>query len=126
MATHAENVRDDAARVGAQLGERLARIRLGRNLTQAQLARAAGTSRRTLVRLEAGEGVSLDAFVRVLMALQLEEGLLAALPDPSVRPIERVRLQGHERRRARGRAEVKPASQWAWDDDADEDGSDGA
>jgi len=37
----------------AELGGRLARIRLDRNLTQAQLAEQAGVSKRTIERLEA-------------------------------------------------------------------------
>ena len=37
-----------------ELGGRLAKIRLDRNLTQAQLATQAGVSKRTVERLEAG------------------------------------------------------------------------
>ena len=42
------------SRILAELGERLARYRLNRNLTQDQLAREAGVSKRTIVRLEDG------------------------------------------------------------------------
>ncbi|CAL4870034.1 hypothetical protein MMA231_04332 (plasmid) [Asticcacaulis sp. MM231] len=102
----------------AQLGDRLSKLRLSRNLTRAQLAKETGTSQRTLARLEAGEGGSLDSFIRVLLALNLETNLLSVLPDPAVRPIERVKLQGKERQRARPvQAETKPASEWAWGDD---------
>lgn len=102
----------------AQLGERLARLRLSRNLTRDQLAKEAGASKRTLARLEAGQGVSLDSFIRVLLALNLESNILAMLPDPAVRPAERVRLKGRERQRARPvKPEIKPASEWVWGDD---------
>ena len=37
-----------------ELGRRLEAIRLGRNQTQAQLARQAGVSKRTIERLESG------------------------------------------------------------------------
>ena len=37
-----------------ELGQRIARLRLERNLSQAQLAEQAGISKRTLERLEAG------------------------------------------------------------------------
>ncbi|MFN3805931.1 helix-turn-helix domain-containing protein [Asticcacaulis sp.] len=105
-------------RVEAQLGERLARLRLSRNLTRAQLAKESGASSRTLARLEAGQGGSLDTFIRVLLALKIEPHLLGALPDPTVRPIERVKLQGRERKRARPvQSETRPASEWAWGDD---------
>lgn len=38
-----------------ELGRRLAQVRLGKNLTQAQLAAKAGVSKRTVERLEVGE-----------------------------------------------------------------------
>lgn len=39
-----------------ELGGRLAGVRLGRNLTQAALAEQAGVSKRTVERMEAGDG----------------------------------------------------------------------
>lgn len=97
-----------------EVGNRLAKIRLSRNLTQASLAQDAGASVSSVKRLEAGENVSLDTFVRVLTALGLTGHLSAFLPDPEVRPIERVKRDGHERQRARGAAAVTKATDWAW------------
>ena len=97
------------------LGERMARLRLGRNLTQAALARQAGTSVSSIKRLEAGANTSLDTLLRVLGVFGLEQRLLQALPDPSVRPVERVRLGGRERKRARASNDSVPrATDWAW------------
>lgn len=108
----------NSAQIERALGQRLEAIRLSRNLTQAQTAAEAGVSLRTLRRLEAGDGVSLDAFVRVLMALRLQDHLAALLPDPGVRPIERATRQGQLRQRARPRTASRPASAWAWEPDA--------
>lgn len=99
------------------LGTRIARIRLSRNLTQASLARETGASVRSIKRLEAGENVSLDTLIRVLAALNLGDRLAAALPDPDVRPAERIRHEGHERQRARERNAVQKATDWAWGED---------
>jgi transcriptional regulator with XRE-family HTH domain len=99
------------------LGERIARIRLSRNLKQVALAEEAGTSLRSIKRLEAGENTSLDTLIRVLTVLGLENLLFDALPDPDVRPIERVVRRGRERQRARdqvGQPAVKP---WSWGDE---------
>ncbi|MFT3756872.1 MAG: helix-turn-helix transcriptional regulator [Pseudoxanthomonas sp.] len=97
------------------LGERVARLRLSRNLTQAGVAREAGTSVSSVKRLEAGANTSLDTLLRVLAVFGLEQGLLAALPDPSVRPVERVQLHGRERQRASGVSKAAPkATDWAW------------
>ena len=118
MSANALSSVETVSHLEAQLGDRLSKIRLSRNLTRDQLAKDAGTSQRTLARLEAGDSVSLDAFIRVLLALKLESNLLGLLPDPTIRPIERVRMKGHERQRARpSRSSTKPASQWAWGDD---------
>jgi transcriptional regulator with XRE-family HTH domain len=96
------------------LGARLAALRLSRDLPQASLAQAAGVATRSVKRLEAGESVSLDTFVRILTALDLADHLSALLPDPTVRPAERVRLAGRERQRARGKTAAPDATTWAW------------
>ncbi len=96
------------------LGARLAKIRLSRNLTQARLAQEAGASLPSIKRLEAGRNSSLDTLLRVLRALNLGERILDILPNPDVRPIERVQHAGHERRRARNQKEAPKASDWAW------------
>jgi len=50
-----------------ELGRRIARLRLERNLSQAQLAEQAGISKRTLEGLEAGAAATqLSLFLRVL------------------------------------------------------------
>lgn len=102
------------------LGERIARLRLGRNMTQASLALDAGLSLSSIKRLEAGDNTSLDTLLRVLSVLGLEERLLDSLPDPAVRPVERVKLAGRERRRASGISETRKATDWAWgEEDSD-------
>lgn len=101
------------------IGARIAQLRLGRNLTQASLAKEAGTSVSSIKRLEAGGNTSLETLLRVLGALGLADRLLDALPDPAVRPIERVKLGGRERRRASGTTPTPSASDWAWGEDGD-------
>ena len=81
-----------------EIGQRLARLRLARNVTQADLAEKAGIGVRALRRLEAGDPSTLDTFLRVATALDLEEAILSALPEGDIRPIERVSLKGRERR----------------------------
>jgi DNA-binding XRE family transcriptional regulator len=66
-----------------ELGHRIARLRLERNLSQAQLAEQAGISKRTLERLEAGAAATqLSLFLRVLRQLDLLERLELLLPSP--------------------------------------------
>jgi len=103
--------------VEAALCERIQNIRLTRNLTQAQLARNAGVSLKTIRRFEGGKGVSLNTFIRLLMALGLQNSLQNMLPDPTIRPIERVDMGGRERKRARPVRSKKETSTWSWGDE---------
>ena len=98
----------------------MAQLRLSRNMTQASLARESGTSARSIKRLEAGENTSLDTLLRVLQVLGLGDRLLDGLPDPGVRPIERVKLHGRERRRASGTPAAPKATDWAWGEDSEQ------
>lgn len=106
--------------IEAALCRRLESIRLSRNITQAQLAEEAGISPRTIGRLEKGEGISMDTFIRVLKALGIQHSLEALLPDPTVRPIERVGLGTGERKRARPAPPSNEHPTWAWGDGEDD------
>jgi transcriptional regulator with XRE-family HTH domain len=104
-----------------ELGERLGRHRLERNLTQAQLAQAAGIGRATLQRLEAGETAELSTFIRVLRALGRLDALDRLVPEPAPSPVQLLKLQGRKRARARQPAHVSPAAErapWRWGDEA--------
>jgi len=108
-----------SSQIEAALCKRLESIRLSRNMTQAQLAEAAGVSPRTIGRLEKGEGVSLDTLIRVMTALRIQQNLEALLPDPSVRPIERVGVRRAHRMRARPRPSGGQRETWSWGDGED-------
>lgn len=103
--------------IGIEIGARLARLRLSRNVTQAMLAKDAGIGLRTLRRLEAGEPATLDTFLRVALALDLGDAILGALPTGEIRPIERVSRTGSERRRARPQPRKSKDPAWTWGGD---------
>lgn len=105
--------------IEADLGRRVEELRLSKNRNQSQVAEEAGVSRRTITRLENGEGVSLDTFIRVLRALGVAERMHTLLPEPSVSPVERVRMKGRTRKHARPQA-VKEAGPWQWADEPDQ------
>ena len=107
----------NSEQIESALFDRLETIRLARNLTQAQLATMTGLSLRTINRLGKGDGTSLDTFIRVLTALGLQANLATLLPDPAVRPVERMAL-GRERRRARPQnPSPVPGTAWQWAED---------
>ena len=121
MSRYQEKATASPEAIQRALGARLAGLRLGRNLTQAHLAREAGASVSSIKRLEAGENTSVNTLLRVLAVLGLNGRLLDSLPDPAVRPVERVRHGGRERRRARETQAPAKATDWAWGDDGDGD-----
>ena len=101
--------------IQTDLGHRIEALRLSRNIQQLQLAAEAGVSRRTITRLESGQSVSLDTLLRVMRALGLTGRLATLLPNPTVLPVDRVRLKGKERKRAS--APTQPTSRaWRWAD----------
>ena len=110
----------DVAVLG-ELGARLARLRLDRELTQAQLAREAGVSKRTVERIESGASAQLSSLVRVLRTLDLLSALDQLIPEPRPSPIELLR-SGRRRKRAPrapgeagDRHRTKP---WKWGDES--------
>lgn len=100
------------------LCSQLKNLRLTRNFTQAQLAKESGVAIGTIRRLEEGKSVSLNTFIRILMALDLQENLETLLPDPTIRPIERVNTGGSERKRARPLQSDTDNSPWVWGDES--------
>ena len=106
--------------IGAEIGSRLAQLRLSRNVTQSMLARDSGIGLRTLRRLEAGEPSTLDTFLRVALALGLGDAILGAIPSGQIRPIERVSRAGAHRRRARPRPQQDRDRAWTWGTDPDD------
>jgi transcriptional regulator with XRE-family HTH domain len=105
----------------AELGERLRRARLGRNLTQRQLAGEAGVSEVTINKMEKGEPTQTLTLIRVLRSLGLLQGLDAAIPEPLPSPIDQLRRRGHTRQRASsprmGTPARRAAGPWRWGDE---------
>lgn len=121
MRTNVDFTIADSGKIEAALCEQLENIRLSRNMTQKQLADEAGLSTRTIGRLAKGAGVSLDTFIRVLIALGIQQNLDGLLPDPTVRPMERIATGGTERKRARPKEpEEGVEATWTWGDEGEE------
>lgn len=113
------NQTSDEAVLG-ELGRRLAETRIGRRIEQAELAELAGLSRRTIVRLETGEGGQLASVIRYLRALDRLDVLDTAIPETPPNPIDLLERRGKQRQRVRrrGLSDTRPAtSSWTWGDE---------
>ncbi len=117
---HFDALMTDAA-ILAELGRRLARHRLERNWTQAEIASQAGVGQATVQRAERGESVQMTSMIKLLRVLELLEGLDAAIPESIDLPIAQLeREQRKLRRRARGRSHPRTESTerpWMWGDE---------
>src|ERR1700728_5376515 len=75
-----------------RIGEYLATWRKLRQLTAAQVADRAGISRYTVMRLEGGEGATMENLLRVARALGVLDQLVQAV-DPYQTDVGRLRSQ---------------------------------
>ncbi|MBK9387575.1 MAG: helix-turn-helix domain-containing protein [Planctomycetes bacterium] len=109
------------AEVLRELGRRLAHVRKQRELSQEDLAQAAGLGVATLRRLEDGKDGKLGSWLRLLMALGMAEAIEALLPAELRSPLAEVK--GRRARRARAkeapaaRPELPPSAGFVWGDE---------
>jgi putative transcriptional regulator len=111
-----KNISSDDALL-KELGDRLQRNRLNRNMTQAALAKEAGISERTIIRIEQGHSTQLSNFIRLLRSLGLLENMDALVPKPAISPIQQMKVQSKSRQRASSSKPEKASEPWSWGDD---------
>jgi transcriptional regulator with XRE-family HTH domain len=101
-----------------EIGRRIARHRIDRQLTQADMAEQAGVSKRTVERIESGASVQLSTMIRVLRVLDLLSGLDNLIPETGPRPMDLLKLRGKVRQRASSvRHPDRSGKPWSWDED---------
>lgn len=104
----------------AELGERLARLRLDKNLTQSELAQQAGVGLRTVQRLEAGAvATQLSGLLRVCRVLGVIDRLDALIPESIASPMAQLKQHGKLRMRATGKPLTSNVSKkWKWGEES--------
>jgi len=105
-----------------ELGHRVERLRIQRNLTQATLANEAGISKRTLERLEHGGTVQITSFLSVLRVLGLLDDFINLIPNAVDSPMAELRNREKVRQRASKRSSSNKSKErnedWSWGDDS--------
>ncbi|MDP0587788.1 MAG: helix-turn-helix transcriptional regulator [Candidatus Endonucleobacter bathymodioli] len=101
-----------------EMGNRITQLRLNMNKSQLLLAQEAGISHRTLIRIEHGQSVQASSLIRILRTLQLIGNLDCLIPETIVSPVQQLKMQGKQRKRASSRA-IKPKKEnvWSWGDE---------
>ncbi len=101
-----------------ELGSRIARYRLNKNLTQAMLAAQGGVSTPTIQRIEQGESTQATILIRILRALKLLDNLEVLIPEPAISPIQQAKMRGKLRQRASSPSgKQDQPSEWTWGDE---------
>ncbi|MCA8950357.1 MAG: helix-turn-helix domain-containing protein [Planctomycetes bacterium] len=91
-----------------ELGKRLANVRKQQGLSQENLAAAAGVGVATLRRIEDGRDGKLGSWLRLLMALQMEDAVDGLVPEDFRSPLAEVK----------GRRRTKPQGDgFVWGDE---------
>lgn len=83
-----------------EIGRRLKRKRLEKNVSQQKLAELAGLNRTTIGEAERGTPFGVLTLVQILRALNALEEIDSFLPDPGISPLQLAKMKGKERRRA--------------------------
>jgi transcriptional regulator with XRE-family HTH domain len=83
-----------------EIGNRLKRKRLDKNLSQQKLAETAGLNRTTVSEIEQGKPFAMLTFIQILRALDALEELDSLLPDTGFSPLQLAKMKGKIRRRA--------------------------
>lgn len=91
-----------------EIGCRLKRKRLEKNMSQQRLADMAGLNRMTISEIERGSPFGVLSFVQILRALDALDEMDSFLPDPGISPLQLAKMNGKERRRASRQNEIKP------------------
>ncbi len=100
--------------IAAELGQRLKALRLGKNITQAELAEASTVSLNSIKALESGRG-KLATIIAVLRELGALDQLDSFIPDTTISPLQLAKMQGKRRERASGeRLKAKPGDEVDW------------
>lgn len=101
-----------------ELGKRLKARRLEMNLSQNQVAKRSGLSRRTITTIENGGGSTLTTLIALLRALQALDTLESFLPDPGISPIAMTsKVQETPRKYASSPRKNPPPTPWKWGDE---------
>jgi putative transcriptional regulator len=109
---------DSNEAVLTELGHRIARCRLNRNMSQDTFAREAGVSKRTIQRIEHGFSIQTSNLVRILRVFELLENLEVLIPEPALSPIQQIKMRGKIRQRASSTSNVtERKTPWNWEDE---------
>lgn len=109
---------DDA--ILSEIGKRILARRFELNMTQAELAKNSGVSKRTVERIEDGMSSQFVSIIRIFRVLNLMENFDLIISEPRPRPMELLKQEKNRspsRRVRKKKSKEKKPSQWRWEED---------
>lgn len=100
-----------------EIGARISRYRLNKNMTQKQLADEAGVSVPTIHRAEKGSSIQLLKLLQILRALNLIDNVKLLIPDVAASPLQQLFMKGKTRHRASRSEKNINETHWTWGDE---------
>ncbi len=103
----------------AEIGQRIANRRVELNLTQADVAKQAGVSKRTVENIESGASGQMSTMIRIFRVLDLMENMDRLIPEAVPKPIDLLKQKNKIRVRASSKksAKKKTTKAWQWQED---------
>lgn len=98
-----------------EIGQRIKDVRMGRSMTQKELAHNACVGYNTVIRIENGEGVNIENLMRVMRVLGFIQNFEFLIPEQELTP-EEIFNNKPKRKRA---SKIKQAknNNWTWGDE---------
>lgn len=107
---------DDA--VVAEIGHRISRRRVEFNMTQADVAKKAGMSKKTVENIESGASSQMSTIIRIFRVLDLMDNLDHLIPELGSKPMDLLKQKRKIRVRASKARDKKTTSKkWKWKED---------
>ena len=97
-----------------ELGKRIKDVRISHSITQKELAKEAGVSYNTVIRLENGEGANLDNVIKIMRVLGILQNINMLIPEQELTPDEI--FKGITKRKRASRKTLQE-SEWKWGDE---------
>lgn len=99
-----------------ELGFRISRYRLNKNMTQKALAVEAGVSTPTIQRAESGASIQTVKLIQILRVLNLVENIESLVPELPVSPLQQLKMKGKTRQRAFSLKQKIKGADWSWEE----------
>lgn len=98
-----------------ELGGRIKDIRIKRDMTQKDLAENAGVSFSTVVRVEMGEGVNMENFMRIIRVFDFLGNFDLLVPEQILSPEDIYKGRQKKKRTYKGKKSA--FTEWIWEDE---------